>query len=69
MHKISTIILILSIYSIIIFVFKLSDDVKEKTGILNFGKCCFFQIFIMAWFDQIMTHHTIIYWRIVNLFK
>lgn len=42
---------------------------KEKKLILISSRYLYILIWVSAWFIQLMDHNTIIYWRIVELFK
>ena len=42
---------------------------KEKKSILISSRYFYILIWMSVWFIQLMDHNTIIYWRIVELFK
>ena len=48
---------------------KLSRTSKEKKSILVMGRYLYTLVLIFIWFVQSINHNTIIYWRIVELFK
>lgn len=47
----------------------LVETEKDKKGIVVFGKYVYTFILVFLWTIQLVNHHTIIYWRITELFK
>lgn len=48
---------------------KMARISKEKKSILVISRYLYTLILISIWFIQLFKHNTIIYWRIVELFK
>ena len=46
-----------------------SSDILDKRLIHSLGLGMFSSLLFIFWIHQYSTHHTIIYWRIVELFK
>ena len=49
--------------------FEMARTSKEKKSILVTGRYFYTLILMSIWFVQLFKHNTIIYWRIVELFK
>lgn len=49
--------------------FEMARTSKEKKSILVTGRYLYTLILMSIWFVQLFKHNTIIYWRIVELFK
>jgi hypothetical protein len=52
-----------------IWCYEMARTNKEKKLILISSRYFYILIWMSAWFIQLMDHNTIIYWRIVELFK
>ena len=48
---------------------KFSRTNKDRKLILVSGRYIYLFIWMFVWFNQLISHNTIIYWRIVELFK
>lgn len=66
--------LIMAIFMIILYI-SVSKELRNNSNVLDrrlihsLGLGIFSSLLFIFWIHQYSTHHTVIYWRIVELFK